>query len=136
MASISGLIISLFGMGCPGIVAEYGAPYANYKLKGVVRNKENASPIKLIQIQSKTDYYLYFDKTVKSDENGHYLIEYKGIVLEKIILKIQDMDGEENGKFVSMDLTVDFSDVSYKDGNRWFLGTKEKEVDIELTPEN
>jgi len=112
---------------------EYGEPYADYEVKGVITNKENAQPIENIRvIQGSRD-------TIYTDTEGKYAFnyfDYSPPHPERIFhLKVEDIDGEENGgDFATQEIELKITEadrVQKGDGN-WYEGKFGKTENVEL----
>jgi len=109
---------------------EYGEPYADYELKGVVTDKETSKPIKNIRIVHQT-----YRDTTYTDAEGKYAFIYNDNLLEHLDLKIEDIDGEENGgEFEAQEIDVKFTNADRvkKGDGHWYEGKYEKTQNIEL----
>jgi len=124
-------------------VVEYGAPHANYILKGKVTN-EAGQPIPDIQIDIREEYsYNYYESeyeevaTIQSDREGKF--EHKvhsGFTQGQYQLILTDIDGEKNGLYQKDSLQVKFEkEDQIEKGSRWFEGTFEKEIPIIMKEE-
>ena len=127
------IIVSLLGIlgicnSCNPKV-EYGAPHGEYELKGVITDKASSNPLKNIQIvRQKWD-------TVYTDAEGKYQFNRGWEEKETYYLKIEDIDGEENGGyFNSKELEVTFTkaDQVKKGDGHWYEGKFSKTQNIEL----
>ena len=110
-----------------GMPVEYGTPSGEYVLKGIITDKETSNPIKNIQVVRYRD-------TIYTDTEGKFImLSYGGF--SKFHLKIEDIDGEENGgDFQSEETDVEFTQadqVEQGDGN-WNEGKFVKTLNIEL----
>ena len=110
---------------------EYGTPYGDYELNGVVTDKETSMPIPNIRIvhERRRD-------TVYTDAEGKYGFVYNGDLFDNktFHLKIADIDGEENGGYFGereMDVTFTKED-QVKPGKDWYEGKFVKTQNIEL----
>jgi putative lipoprotein (rSAM/lipoprotein system) len=108
---------------------EYGTPYADYELKGVVTDKETSKPIKNIRVIHQT-----YRDTTYTDAEGKYAFIYDNNLLEYLDLKIEDIDGEENdGYFAAQEMDVIFTETDkVKKGKGWYSGKYVKTQNIEL----
>jgi putative lipoprotein (rSAM/lipoprotein system) len=92
---------------------EYGTPYADYELKGVVTDKETSKPIKNIRVI----YQTYHSDTTYTDAEGKYAFIYSAELGEYFYLKIEDIDGEENGgDFETQEVKGEFTDADFVNG--------------------
>ena len=109
--------IILLLLGLSGIFyscMKYGMPADEYELKGSVTDSSN-KPIKNIRI-IRERYYEDRNDTLYTNSEGRYSIklyeEYHIGSGMPINLKIDDIDGEENGgEFVSTEIDVRFTDA-------------------------
>ena len=104
----------------------YGPP-ASYGIRGTVTNKANSKPIPNIRIIRKisADYA----DTSYTDSKGSYALNYYWSDGENdILLKLEDIDGEENGgEFATKEINVKLTDAEkekmeecYQKGGRFF----------------
>lgn len=143
------VLLSMLGYGCSSDepmdmygtpVVEYGAPHADYIVKGLVTD-EAESPVQGIKTSLKQ-----VDKTeagtitfgmdsIQTNETGGYRLGYTGLPQTGIKLIVEDIDGEANGgEFISDTLDVDFNKaVQTKEGDgRWYGGVYEITQDVKL----
>lgn len=117
--------------GCEyGTMVEYGTPNATYKISGKVTSKESTG-IRGIQVILQND-------TAHTNENGQYNVQTNDFPGNKdFVIEVNDVDGESNGNYQSMDTIVSFIDPEFKnpEGN-WYRGETTKEVNIELKDKN
>lgn len=119
-----------------GGIAEYGVPHADFEIKGVVKNRETGEAIDKIRvIRQERDYPEYGD-TIYTDGKGEYRFEFYGFPYEenKFKLKIEDIDGGENGgDFVTKELEIVFTNNDkVENSSGWYEGKYKKTIDIEL----
>ena len=107
-----------------------GAPYADRTLNGVVTDKETSNPIKNICVINQT-----YSDTIYTNAEGKYAFSYHGNIVRTFHLKIEDIDGEENGgDFETQEIDVTFTkedQVEPGDGNL-YDGKFVKTQNIEL----
>jgi len=109
--------IILLLLGLSGIFyacSKYGMPADEYELKGSVTDSSN-KPIKNIRI-IRERYYEDRNDTLYTNSEGKYGFriygDYSHYSGQPIHLKIDDIDGEENGgEFVSTEMDVKFTDA-------------------------
>ena len=92
------------------VVCMYGEPVAEYEIKGVVTDKTSTSPIKNIRIIKQL--YDNSSDTLYTDSQGKYVFNFgeQYVFGAPIHLKIDDIDGEENGgSFASQEIEVIFT---------------------------
>ena len=138
------VLLSMLGFGCSSsdddIVVEYGAPYADYTLKGLVTD-EAGTPVKNIRTSAKildkteAGEYAVEVGTVQTDEAGRYALVYGGMPRADLKIVVEDIDDDANGgAFLNDTLDVDFS-KAVKDGegdNHWYCGKFEVTTDVKL----
>ena len=126
---------------------EYGAPHADYTVKGAVHNKANGKPIKGIRVGYSCESCpqpeygviptLYQPKAhVLTDEKGEFKLTDSFFPEKnlKMPVIVEDIDGEENSRFEQEILEVDFSKAELtKKPDRWYEGEFTVTVDVELT---
>ena len=131
---IIAFILSILGVGgttfsCAmyGIPAEYGTPYANFKINGTVTKHKNE---KLPGIKVKMPY----DSTL-TNAYGKYEIETQDIPTGQTFeIQFIDIDGPENGEFETLDTVVVFENPKFENGDGdWFQGNTSREFNIKLT---
>jgi len=112
---------------------EYGSPHADYELKGVVTDIETSNPIPNIRVIRKI--YQEYGDTVYTDVEGKYAF-YEGDYLENntFRLKIEDIDGEENGgDFRTQEIAVKITEADkVEEGKGWYSGKFVKIQNIKL----
>lgn len=120
----------------PGPVEEYGAPYADFEIKGKVTDTgENV--IKDIRVTVKPYEDAEYDMgTAATDADGGYVIEKSyWYGTEKLIVTAEDTDGPENGgEFQSQTKEEKITAEDYKGGSGWYDGKVTKTVDFTLEP--
>lgn len=141
-------LLTMLGYGCSseepmdmyGVIAEYGAPSADYIIKGTVTD-EAGTPVQGIKTVVKempegySEYAYSIDSTL-TDAAGKYQMKtniYFGTQGKKLV--VQDIDGEANGGEFLSD-TIDISKLEAKkvgegDGH-WYDGKFEIQADVKL----
>ena len=117
------VLLSIFGYGCSsddtdyapmyGVVM-YGAPATEFQVKGQVTD-EAGMPVQGIKT-SLTVFVPTIDgqkafglDSVQTDDSGQYLLKYYGFQSDRMMLVVEDIDGEANGgEFHSDTLDIDF----------------------------
>jgi putative lipoprotein (rSAM/lipoprotein system) len=140
-------LLSMLGYGCsensmdmygtPPV--EYGAPHADYIVKGVVTD-EAGTPIEGIKTSLKQVWMgqdgVYVDgiDSVQTDDTGHYQLQYEGMRNSAMKLIVEDTDGEANGgDFQSDTLDVEFDKaIQTKKGEGWYNGVFEISKDVKM----
>jgi len=124
---------------------EYGAPFATYKVKGVVVSEEGDNPIRGIRAALEVKYQ--YDSEEHISEIGSALTNNNGIFtaeggsspnIKILFIKLTDVDGGENGLFETKIVEADFTNATFtgSSGN-WQRG--EAEIDlgiIKMKPDN
>ncbi len=142
-------LLSMLGYGCSSDepmdmygtpVPEYGAPHADYIVKGLVTDEAN-TPIQGIKTSLKqiwqTDAgpYVFGIDSIQTNESGIYQLKSNGIPAGQTKLIIEDIDGEANGgEFLSDTFDVDLiKAVQTKEGDgRWYGGVYDIIQDVKL----
>ena len=122
-----GILYTSCEYGAP--VSEYGVPYGDYKLNGVVTDKETSNPIQNIQV-------VQYGDTIYTNTEGKFTF-YND--MNNLHLKIEDIDGEENGgDFESQEIEVKFTqaDQVEKGEGKWNKGKFVKTQNIKLEKKN
>ena len=134
-------IIGFFGFAgslTTGCRVEYGAPSADYKIKGTVVNEATGKPIKGIRVAYSPvewDVDLFGPPPWLQDERYDYVItnengaftftSSRGYGFRNSIVPIyaEDIDGEQNGLFQPRKIEVDFNEAA-QTGNPggWYEG--------------
>ena len=142
------VLLSMLGYGCSsdepmdmyGTPVEYGAPHADYIVKGLVTD-EAESPVQGIKTflkqvdKTEAGTIIFGMDSIQTNETGGYQLEYTGLPQPGIKLIVEDIDGEANGgEFISDTLDVDFNKaVQTKEGDgRWYGGVYEITQDVKL----
>jgi putative lipoprotein (rSAM/lipoprotein system) len=114
---------------------EYGSPFARFKVNGTVVSEDNGEPVKDIRAvlvpvyptESGNQEYYYGD-TLRTDEQGKFAFESE-VYSIYYNLKLEDVDGEENGSYEPKTVFVDFTGAEYTGGdNRWYVGEATKDL--------
>ena len=120
---------------------EYGTPTALFKVKGTVASTEK-TPIRNIRAVLVEVYEgkeeAYSADTVYTRTDGTFDLKVSTFPLEKVEfkLKLEDIDGEDNGSFEPKTVAVVFEKAKFTDGNGWYKGETEKDVKtVELNPQ-
>ena len=149
--SILTALLSMLGYSCSsdevmdmyGTPVEYGAPYADYQISGIVTD-EDGTTIKDVKVSTKYVYEFdngYVDTypidSMQTDGLGKYIVRCSKSIGESIKVIVEDIDGEANGgAFKSDTLDIDFEGaIKIKDpekGSHWSAGTYAITQDIKL----
>lgn len=143
------VLLSMLGYGCSsseedvemyGTLVEYGAPHADYIVKGIVTD-EAETPVQGIKTflkqvdKTEAGTIIFGMDSIQTNETGGYQLGYTGMSQTDIKLIVEDVDGEANGgEFLSDTLDVDFNKaVQTKEGDgRWYGGVYEITQDVKL----
>ena len=114
-------------------LAEYGVPHTDYSVKGMVVNKVTGKPVEGIWVG-----YRPYDvitaaayKHVITDAKGEFKLTNH---FSPGNVYVEDIDGEENGLFLSENLEVDFSKaVRTEKPKGWYGGEYSVTVNVALT---
>ena len=141
-------LLSMLGFSCSldepdeygSTPVEYGAPHADYILKGTVTD-EAGTTIKGIKTSLKEVYqteegaHYYGMDSIQTNESGNYQLKYRGMPYDGTKLIVEDIDGEANGgEFLSDTLDIDYNKaVKVGEGdNHWYAGKYEVTTDVKL----
>ncbi|MBR0533285.1 MAG: radical SAM-associated putative lipoprotein [Bacteroidales bacterium] len=121
------------------VLAMYGAPYADFKSLGTVKD-EAGKPVEGIRAaisqtwRNSDDSICWIEAdTVYTDTKGSYLLEKNRIRLPgELKIVFEDIDGAKNGgEFKSAEVTPDVKKTSEGDKG-WYQGVYEAQADIVL----
>lgn len=96
-----------FSLASQQCAAQYAAPTALYKLRGIVTS-ENMAPLKNIRVVIRTDttkdnYYSKHGDTLYTDSNGVFICTFDLWREQKLFVNFKDIDGEKDGEYLSLD---------------------------------
>jgi putative lipoprotein (rSAM/lipoprotein system) len=139
--SLIGFLLAALGFGSisltgcdspvdPDPVAEYGVPYAIFKVKGKVTSEAEGIPN--IKVKMGSDSF-FFDSTY-TDANGEYEISQGTFPSDQAFdMSFEDIDGAQNGSFQALDTIVEFVDPQFTGGSgNWDSGETETIFNVEL----
>ena len=131
--AILAFLVGLFGFtSCDEhgeLVAEYGCPYATFKVSGNITD-EAKQPVENIQVKVKNDGYQIMPEGY-SDENGRYMIEDVGAFpVPNVDIIVTDTAGVFDSDSVRVEVTYDRSKVSPDD--HWNDGEAVIQYDFQL----
>ena len=111
-------------------IAEYGAPFAKFKIKGNVKSdstNENIANIKVLTAKDSTF----------SDSTGNYQLEVESYPAgQTFVVHFVDIDGSLNGAFHTKDTVATFTDPQYIDGDgNLYEGETSTQLNVKLKPE-
>ncbi|MCF8308501.1 MAG: radical SAM-associated putative lipoprotein [Bacteroidales bacterium] len=110
--------------------AEYGVPYATFKVNGKIQSSQTNEPIPNIRVIMRYD-------TTYSNAQGRYETEAQAFPeSQEFSIRFRDVDSTQHGSYATKDTTVKFTnpDFSGSSGN-WNGGETSKEFNIKLDPE-
>lgn len=141
--ALAGLLTLLGFAGCDNeddpdgpIICEYGAPYAEYVIKGKVTG-ESGNPLADIPVVVKANfskrpgvildnYHLYTD-TVYTDQQGDFEQKRGGFPAAMDMTVIANgVDGKKKENFATDSVKFNIVDKDFKGGEGWNAGTVEK----------
>lgn len=141
---IAGILSLLgFGFSCES-KDEYGCPWASYKVTGKVVSSVDQTKISNVEVvltelyyESDSVAYTGDSNVVNTASDGAYEVQLNTIPDNEKYFKlaIKDIDGEDNGSYVSKDTVISFNDSELTGGSGWYSGEATKEINIELDPE-
>jgi len=122
-----GAACSLSGCEYGILVAEYGTPYATFKVNGNVKSEETSDNIPNIRVVMGVD-------TAFTDAQGNFQVSASDFPDDQTFLvEFKDIDGETNGEYQPLDTIVEFIDPEFTGGSGgWDNGETEKEINVEL----
>jgi len=112
---------------------EYGTPHADFKVHGKISNEENVG-IQGIRVKFWLDEEKHYADTVYTGADGLYNVKTVDWPSDKNYpVEFDDVDGESNGNYNSLDTIVSFVNPEFKnpDGH-WYKGETSKEFNIKL----
>ncbi len=124
--------------GCEyGSPVEYGSPHATFKVHGKVSN-ENDAAIPGIRVRLWMDEGKYYADSAFTNSEGLYNVQIDDFPEEQNYeMEVDDIDGESNGSFNSLDTIVSFVNPEFENGgDSWYSGETSKEFNIKLKEKN
>lgn len=113
--------------------AEYGVPTMEYRVTGKVQDAVTEAPVEGIEVK-------FFDsmsgpRTTHTSEEGEFEVVAMESPNDKVVLQFVDVDGEENGVYISEDIEVSLVKAEDGDGN-WSSGVYiAEDVLVKLEPD-
>ena len=133
-----------FGSACSkdkDLSVAYGTPSQRYKVYGKVTS-ELGSKIPGIKVQMTSEYaltgtdttlYVRDTSSTITDINGNYYLGLHTYLLyEKLKMEYLDIDGLLNGSYTKKDTIVKFIKPEFENGNGWYQGEVNQELNIKL----
>ncbi|MCC8035131.1 MAG: radical SAM-associated putative lipoprotein [Rikenellaceae bacterium] len=124
-----GSILAILGFtGCDKSgLTEYGTPSVRYKIRGTVVDETTGKPVEGLRtvLYNADQDKIYQTDTLYTDRNGEFDFNklFYTFALDELSLKIEDVDGAENGLYGDKDLTVDLTGVEYSNASgKWYRG--------------
>lgn len=118
---------------CYGPAVEYGVPYTSFKATGVVEDASGDAiqgiSVKLIESDNLDNDQ---NQGVFTNSDGIYITEPLQGMSNILILRVEDIDGAENGSYENTDLTADYTSVTATGSSGWYQGLKTKTIDVTL----
>ena len=133
-------------LGFSGCLVNTGCMYGDlatvYKVTGtVVSSEEEKKPIENIRVVmvhnvDENNASSQHGDTVFTDTKGKFEIKKFDGIYNKLKIKIQDIDGAENGLFEDVEQTIEFDSDYKNENNPWYGGDKtQKDLGtIEMKP--
>ena len=130
-------ILGVSAVGCNTIFQtadEYGTPYADFEIKGKVTDASTSGPLQGIEV-SALDNDAVPMVSVTTDVEGRFELTGSFFPAESIVIRANDIDGEENGGlFAPATITVQLDRSAGGDG--WYSGKYTAEiVSVTLSPD-
>lgn len=124
ISRLCALVFPFFGVAVscnPGSrVCEYGVPNADFEIKGKVVDADNNS-IKGIKVSAEDNFGTDGMSSTFTDESGRFDISFNNFPSETVVIEFSDVDGVENGEFISKTETVSVTKVEDSDES-WYDG--------------
>ena len=137
--SVIVFLISLLGFTTSCVPLEYGTPHADFIITGKIASVTNSLPIPDIIVEMHhvfEDEGSRLEDTAVSLPNGEYRVGLSDSPNDHTIqLRFVDTDGALNGEYESLDTVVVFQDPKFTGGDGdWYMGSVQKELNIQLKP--
>lgn len=109
-------VLGVCTVGLIAACAKYGAEISTsiVNLKGTVKSKDSLQTIKNIQLQVLNSYS---ESSVSTNDIGEYSVTAQ-IESDEVNLRISDIDGTENGSFLSKDTTLYLNSQELESGSK------------------
>ena len=138
-------ILSILGVGgactfsgCEyGVPVEYGTPSATFKVHGKISNEDD-NVIPGIRVMLWMDEGKHYADTAYTNAEGFYNVQIEDFPEEhNFEIEIDDIDGESNGSYNSLDTIVSFVNPEFENpSGDWYKGETSKEFNIKLKEKN
>lgn len=132
------LILGVVGLAsCENTIAEYGAPNADFQIKGTITDSVTNTPLKNIRVIRRFVQNPLYGDTIYTDADGKYNMSFNDFPVDnpQFTLKIEDMDGAQNGgEFADRELITKITSADWVDDgdDNWYYGKAVKNQDIKL----
>jgi len=114
-------------------VVEYGMPYADFSIKGVIRSQSGLDPVKEIKIMLKDTSSKQTVDSAFSASDGSFGFSFSGTPWQNTwILSARDVDGKTNGSYSDKDTLITIPADSMKGTSGWYAGKGEINVEMYL----
>lgn len=127
-------LISFLGIAtsCDDVIspAEYGAPYATFRVNGSITEEGTSKVIPGIKAS-------IYSSNFYSDISGKFEAELSSEPnIDTLRISFEDIDGIENGAYQTLDTFVVFKNPEFVNGDgNWYYGETETEFNVELNPD-
>lgn len=120
-------------------LAEYGAPNADFIIKGTVSDSITTHQLKNIRVVRQFRNELPYGDTIYTSTDGKYQFTFNDIPLNPphYKIKFEDIDGEQNGgEFITREVDVQIGSSDWVDSGDgdWYDGKAVKTQNIKLNP--
>jgi putative lipoprotein (rSAM/lipoprotein system) len=123
----------------------YGSPHADFIITGKVESAATNTPISEIIVEMRSikdppdeqsERTLVSTGFSYSGVGSYHLSDNFGFPKDQTYqIKFIDIDGPLNGEYETLDTTVVFKDIKFKDGDgSWDYGYTEQELNVKLKP--
>lgn len=129
-------VLGVTATGCESQAEMYGTPHATFKIRGTVTQEATQEPVEGIRVLLGNKGY-YYD-TLHTDAQGKYEFISRGMMLDMVCVKVEDVDGAAHGGLFAADSTEITSEqfVKTEEGEGWDIGTFEGTLDFSLKPQS
>ena len=115
--------------------------YADYFIDGKIVSEETETPISGLKVSFTGESFPadHKDKYYTNEftnESGDFKFVLNGDLVMKYAIKVEDIDGEQNGAFNDTIINVVINHNEFIGGGKRYAGKYYKTLDIKLTPKN
>ena len=141
MKKILNFLLTILGFtGCNiiGGRCEYGTPYVEFKVKGVVTDGKNPiENVKVKLMQTYQEYEYDWDKPDTTDSQGRFEIKSGYDIFDTLRFKVVASDLDDNYQNDTADVEFYWKEFSgKKKKDNWYSGSAEKTVNFTLKEKN